>query len=51
MLRIYFDRKEIKQVYPCEVSLKTVDVQLRLLGVDKGIDGEQILSKDGDRYE
>lgn len=37
-------------LYPCEVPLETVDVQLRLLGVDIGADGEEIL-KQGDRTE
>ena len=30
-------------LYPCEVSLETVDVQLRLLRVDVGADGEEVL--------
>lgn len=30
-------------LYPCEVPLETVDVQLRLLSVDIGADGEEIL--------
>ncbi len=30
-------------LYPCEVPLETVDVQLRLLGVDIGGDGEEVL--------
>lgn len=29
--------------YPGEVALEAVDVQLRLLGVDVGVDGEQVL--------
>lgn len=30
-------------LYPREVPLETVDVQLRLLGVDVGADGEKVL--------
>lgn len=30
-------------LYPCEVPLETVDVQLRLLGVNVGADGEEVL--------
>ena len=32
-------------LYPCEVPLEAVDVQLRLLGVDVGADGEEILGQ------
>lgn len=31
--------------YPGEVTLEAVDVKLGLLGVDVGIDGEQILQE------
>lgn len=30
-------------LYPCKVPFETVDVQLRLLGVDVGADGEEVL--------
>lgn len=36
-------------LYPCEVPFKTVDVQLRLLGVDVGADGEEVL-RQGDNH-
>lgn len=39
-----------KLLYPCEVPLETVDVQLRLLGVDVGADGEEVL-RQGDMTE
>lgn len=32
-------------LYPCEVPLEAVDVQLRLLGVDVGADGEEVLRR------
>lgn len=35
-------------LYPCKVSLETVDVQLRLLGVDVGADGEEVLRRGGE---
>lgn len=34
-------------LYPCEVPLEAVDVQLRPLGVDLGADGEQVLRHGG----
>lgn len=31
--------------YPCEVPLETVDIQLRLLSIDVGSDGEEVLRR------
>lgn len=35
-----------KILYPGEVPLEAVDVQLRLLGVDVGADGEEVLRRE-----
>ena len=32
-----------KPLYPCEVPLETMNVQLRLLGIHVGADGEEVL--------
>lgn len=50
MFKIWFTAyKYVNELlYPCEVPLEAVDVQLRLLGVDVGGDGEEVL-RQGDR--